>query len=52
MFTTNFADIDIDQICKYNKQCQLYDNQIIGKRKKKGGTRKKKSKKTRKTRKR
>ena len=28
MFTTNFSNIDINEICRYNSHCQLYDNQI------------------------
>lgn len=53
MFTTNFSNIDINEICRYNSHCQLYDNQIInGKKLTKGGTRKKRIKKRRKTRKR
>ena len=53
MFTTNFSNVDINEICKYNSHCQLYDNQIInGKKSARGGTRKKRVKKRRKTRKR
>ena len=54
MFTTNFSNVDINEICRYNSHCQLYDNQIINGKKTAttGGTRKKRIKKKRKTRKR
>ncbi len=52
MFTTNFSNVDLNEICKYNSHCQLYDNQIInGKKSVRGKTRRKRPKKKRKTRK-
>ena len=52
MFTTNFSNVDLNEICKYNSHCQLYDNQIInGKKSVRGKTRRKRPKKKRKPRK-
>jgi hypothetical protein len=51
MFETNFTNIKLDDICKYNSQCQLHDSKILtgGRRKM---TQKRKIKRKRKTRKR